>query len=148
MVISAEACIVALLGRDDGARRQLRQALEDLGAAVAFEGDLAGASDSGVLGVGPNVVIVNLEEGADDSLDHLQAVFDDPAINVVFNDADVSRTLEGWDLARWARHLAAKVLGHDDTLPPPPQGAAPSNDPLLRTRACTCCSTGVVQPAG
>ncbi len=124
MVISAEACIVALLGRDDGARRQLRQALEELGAAVAFEGDLVGASDSGVLAVGPNVVIVNLEEGADDVFDHLQAVFDDPTINVVFNEADVSRTLEGWDLARWARHLAAKVLGHGDTLPPPPQGAA------------------------
>lgn len=123
MAISAEACVVALLGRDDGARRQLRQALEELGAAVAFEGDLAAASDAGVLGVGPNVVIVNLDDSADDDLDHLQAVFDDPSINVVFNDADVSRTLEGWDLARWARHLAAKVLGHDDTLPPPPQGA-------------------------
>ena len=123
MAISVDACVVALLGRDDGARRQLRQALEELGAAVAFEGEPASASDTGVLGVSPNVVIVNLEEGADDDLDHLQAVFDDPAINVVFNDADVSRALEGWDLARWARHLAAKVLGSEDTMPPPPEGA-------------------------
>ena len=71
----------------------------------------------------PNVVIVNLEEGAEDDLDHLQALFDDPAINVVFNEAGVSRSLEGWDLARWARHLAAKVLGNDNTMPPPPEGA-------------------------
>lgn len=123
MAISVDSCVVALLGRDDGARRQLRHALEELGAAVAFEGEPGNASDTGVLGVSPNVVIVNLEEGADDDLDHLQAVFDDPAINVVFNDADVSRALEGWDLARWARHLAAKVLGSEDTMPPPPEGA-------------------------
>lgn len=123
MAISVDSCVVALLGRDDGARRQLRQALEELGAAVAFEGEPGNASDAGVLGVSPNVVIVNLEEGVDDDLDHLQAVFDAPDINVVFNDADVSRTLEGWDLARWARHLAAKVLGSEDTMPPPPDGA-------------------------
>lgn len=129
MAISADSCVVALLGRDDGARRQLRQALEELGAAVAFESEPAGASDAGVLGVSPNVVIVNLEEGVDDDLDHLQAVLDDPAINVVFNDADVSRTLEGWDLARWARHLAAKVLGSEDTMPPPPAGAELLGDP-------------------
>ncbi|MCX7556547.1 hypothetical protein OS187_06885 [Xanthomonadaceae bacterium JHOS43] len=125
MAISADSCVVALLGRDDGARRQLRQALEELGAAVAFEGEPADTTGTNVLGVSPNVVIVNLEDGVDDDLDHLQVVFDDPAINVVFNDADVSRALEGWDLARWARHLAAKVLGTDLTMPPPPEGAQP-----------------------
>lgn len=123
MSITVDTCVVALLGRDDGARQQLRQALEDLGANVAFEGDPAHASEAAVLGVGPNVVILNLEESADGDFDHLQAVLDDPSINVVFNDSDVSRTLEGWDLARWARHLAAKVLGHDETMPPPPDGA-------------------------
>jgi chemosensory pili system protein ChpB (putative protein-glutamate methylesterase) len=30
----------------------------------------------------------------------------------------VTRRLSGWDLARWARHLAAKVLGREDVLPP------------------------------
>lgn len=123
MAIAAESCRVALLGRDDGARRQLRQALEDLGAGIAFEGEPASASGPAALGAALDVVIINLEEGADDALDHLQAVLDDPAINVVFNDADASRSLEGWDLARWARHLAAKVLGHGETMPPVPEGA-------------------------
>lgn len=122
MAISVDSCVVALLGRATGARAQLRQALKDLGAQVAFEGELASASQQ-VLDVAPNVVIVNLEEGADEGLEHLQAVFDSNTINVVFNDAEVSARLEGWDLARWARHLAAKVLGHDDTLPPLPAGA-------------------------
>lgn len=124
MAITADSCIVALIGRDDGARSQLRQALEELGATVAFESGVSTASAAGILEVRPNVVIVNLEESADEDLDHLQDVFDAPSINVVFNDADVSRTLEGWDLARWARHLAAKVLGSHDTMPPAPVGAA------------------------
>ncbi len=125
MAISLESCVAVLLGRNDAARHQLRQALEERGAAIALEGDLVGASADEVLRIQPNVVIVTLETGDDDdALDALQAVFDDPDINVVFNDADASRTLEGWDLARWARHLVAKVLGHEDTMPPPPPGAA------------------------
>ncbi|MGE4358884.1 MAG: chemotaxis protein CheB, partial [Lysobacteraceae bacterium] len=123
MAISAESCRVALLGRDDGARRQLRDALQELGASIAFEGEPSAAPGPSALGGALNVVIVNLEEGLDDTLDHLQAVLDDPEINVVFNDADVSRSLEGWELARWARHLAAKVLGHGETMPPVPEGA-------------------------
>lgn len=121
--MSVDLCRVALLGRDDGAREQLRQALQERGATVVFEGEPGSTSESGVFNAGPSVVIVNLQEGADDDLDHLQAVFDSPDISVVFNDADVSQTLEGWDLARWARHLVAKVLGHGDTMPPLPEGA-------------------------
>ena len=130
MAISAESCRVALLGRDDVARRQLRHALQELGAAIAFEGEPSAASGPSALGASLDVVIVNLEEGLDDVLDHLQAVLDDPAINVVFNDADASRELEGWDLARWARHLAAKVLGHGETMPPVPAGAERLGDPV------------------
>src|SRR5690606_17190331 len=46
-----------------------------------------------------------------------------PAVNVNFNEACDTRQLGGWDLARWARHLAAKVLGHADTNPPVPADA-------------------------
>lgn len=114
---------VALLGRNDGARAQLRQSLEELGASVVFEGDTAGSAANDVLEHGPRVVIVNLAENADDELDHLQPVFDAPDVDVVFNESGVSSQLKGWDLARWARHLAAKVLGAGDTMPPPPPGA-------------------------
>lgn len=114
---------VALLGRNDGARAQLRQSLEELGASVVFEGDTAGSAANDVLERGPRVVIVNLADNADDELDHLQPVFDAPNVDVVFNESGVSSQLKGWDLARWARHLAAKVLGAGDTMPPPPPGA-------------------------
>ena len=114
---------VALLGRDDGARAQLRQSLEALGASIVFEGEAAGTAAGQLLERAPRVVIVNLADGGDDELDHLQQVFDAPEISVVFNESDVSSRLQGWDLARWARHLAAKVLGDGDTMPPPPPGA-------------------------
>ncbi len=116
---------VALLGRADGAREQLRRSLEDLGAAVVFEGDPAEASPERILQGSPQVVIVNLGSGVEDDIDHLQDVFDSPDVNVVFNEGDVTSQLAGWDLARWARHLAAKVMGHERTIPPPPPGAEP-----------------------
>jgi chemotaxis response regulator CheB len=116
---------VALLGRADGAREQLRRSLEDLGAAVVFEGDPAEASPERILQGSPQVVIVNLGSGVEDDIDHLQDVFDSPDVNVVFNEGDVTSQLAGWDLARWARHLAAKVMGHERTIPPPPPGSEP-----------------------
>lgn len=114
---------VALLGRADDARAVLRHALEDLGAQVVFEADPAGLPLEQVSGSGAQVVIVNLASGVEDDIDHLQPLFDDPAVNVVFNEAEVSGQLSGWDLARWARHLAAKVTGQDLTIPPPPPGS-------------------------
>jgi hypothetical protein len=116
---------VALLGRDDGARASLRRALEEFGADVVLEGDPATLQAEHVLRSGAQTVIVNLASGVEDDIDHLQPVFDDPQVNVVFNEAEVSSQLEGWDLARWARHLAAKVMGHQQTIPPPPPGSEP-----------------------
>lgn len=125
MANPAQQPLVALLGRDDGARAQLRGALVELGAQVVVEVEPAAARPAQVLDAGTNTVVVNLAAGMDDDLDHLQELFDSPQVNVVFNEAEVSGALEGWDLARWARHLAAKVLGHDNTLPPTPTGAVP-----------------------
>ena len=114
---------VALLGRADGARDVLRKALEDLGADVVFEGDPSGATPDQVLQGHPQVVIVNLGAGVEDEIDHLQDVLDSGTVNVVYNESDVTSQLSGWDLARWARHLASKVMGHERTIPPAPPGA-------------------------
>lgn len=114
---------VALLGRADEARAQLRQALDELGASVVVEADPSGIDIAAVTAGKPQVVLLNLEPGLEDALDHLQPLFDDPAVRVVFNDAEVSSQLSGWDRARWARHLAAKLLGHSSINPPAPAGS-------------------------
>lgn len=112
---------VALLGPADAAREQLRQALLSLGADLMFEGEVRDGTR--LSGESPQVLIVNLEPGVEDDLDALQGLLDNPGTSVVFNEGEVSSQLTGWDLARWARHLAAKVLGVRDTLPPPPSGS-------------------------
>lgn len=114
---------VALIGRKDEARAQLQNALTEFGAEVVFEGEPPDLDVAALRRSAPGVVIVNLDPGIEDALDSLQPVLDDPAVNVVFNEAEVTRQLGGWDLARWARHLAAKVLGHEDTNPPAPADA-------------------------
>ncbi len=121
VVDARHAVSVALLGPADPAREQLRLALVTLGAELVFEGEVR--EGARLAGHAPQVLIVNLEPGVEDDLDALQDLLDDPDTAVVFNEGEVSSQLTGWDLARWARHLAAKVLGVRDTLPPPPTGA-------------------------
>lgn len=121
-VISA-APNVALLGRDDAVRTQLRTALAELGANLVYEGELRGANASAVSAKHPAVVLLNLDADGEDALDSLEELLLDPSMRVVFNEAETTAALSGWDLARWARHLAAKVLGHSRTIPPPPAGA-------------------------
>ena len=119
----ADPVSVALIGRRDEAREQLQSALTEFGAEVVFEGEPPDIDVEALRRTAPGVVIVNLDPAIEDALDSLQPVLDDPGVNVVFNEAEVTRQLGGWDLARWARHLAAKVLGHGDTNPPPPADA-------------------------
>lgn len=62
--------------------------------------------------------LVNVDGG--DWLDDIEARLDAAGVPVVFNDPDYSKGLEGWDRARWVRHLAAKLRGSDDFDPPRP----------------------------
>ncbi len=132
-----EAPNVALLGRDDAVRSQLRSALTELGANLVFEGQLRGADPSEVSAAQPSVVLLNLDAGGEDALDHIEDLLLDPSMRVIFNEAETTAKLSGWDLARWARHLAAKVMGHGRTIPPPPDGAEylPDSEVLLEPGA-------------
>ena len=114
---------VALVSRQDAARAQLRSALGDFGADVVAEQDAGSLDVDALRGSGATVVIVSLDSDNDAEFDALQPLLEDPDVSVVFDEASVSSQLSGWDLARWARHLAAKVLGHQDADPPRPEGA-------------------------
>ncbi len=114
---------VALLGRDDEVRTQLRLALSEAGAEIVHEGDPREADASALRDLRAGTLIVNLDAGLEDAIDHLDALFDDASVQVVFNESEVTQKLSGWDLSRWARHLVAKVLRHGDVTPPLPPGA-------------------------
>lgn len=66
--------------------------------------------------------LVNVDGG--DWLDEIESRLDAAGVPVVFNDPDYSRGLDGWDRARWLRHLTAKLCGSEDFDPPRPAAGA------------------------
>ena len=109
---------VALLARQGAAREQLRQALHVAGAEIVLEEDPNAVDTPTLAGASPQVVLVALESAVEESLSHLEGVLHDPAITVIFDEAELAARREGWEAQRWARHLAAKLHGHADVLPP------------------------------
>jgi two-component system chemotaxis response regulator CheB/chemosensory pili system protein ChpB (putative protein-glutamate methylesterase) len=111
---------VAVVSADAELGTHLREALQALGARIVHEGGVDTTDPQTLAQSGADVVVVNLAPGGDEHLDALCAALEEGPQRVVFNDADVSRQLSGWDKARWARHLAVKLLGTGDVDPPRP----------------------------
>ncbi len=114
---------VALLFDDKELGNHLRDALQECGARIVYDTSLASFARDALLAASADVVVVNLDNPSDGDLDRLYDAVDGDQPRLVFNDADVSRGLAGWDKARWARHLASKVLVGFDIDPPRPEGA-------------------------
>jgi chemosensory pili system protein ChpB (putative protein-glutamate methylesterase) len=113
---------VALLARAGAARDQLRKALEEAGAVIVAEGDPGELDPKDVKEKLPKVYLVGLEPATEKAIDRFDALFGEEGIEVMFDDAEVTAKLDGWDLNRWARHLAGKLTG-SAMLPPVPAGA-------------------------
>jgi two-component system chemotaxis response regulator CheB/chemosensory pili system protein ChpB (putative protein-glutamate methylesterase) len=114
---------VALLFDDAGLAAHLRDALVAHGARIVYESDLRAFAPAELVGSSADVVVVDLDDPSDTDLDRLYDTVEGGHPRLVFNDADASRNLEGWDRARWARHLAAKLVGTDPLDPPRPEDA-------------------------
>ena len=114
---------VALLAKAGESRNQLRTALQDLGADLVCEGDPSELNPNAVRELNPKVLVVSLEPTIEAALDKFDELLSSSNIEVVYDDAEVSGQLNGWDLNRWARHLAAKIIG-TDLMPPVPEGSA------------------------
>jgi chemosensory pili system protein ChpB (putative protein-glutamate methylesterase) len=110
---------VALLARAGKARDQLHRALGEAGAAIVVEGDPNELEPAHVAGFSPTCYLVGLEPAVERSLDRFDELLGAPGVEVMFDDAEVSGKLDGWDLNRWARHIATKLMGRDG-LPPAP----------------------------
>ncbi len=107
----------ALLARPGDACERLAAALRDAGADVVLVGDPRSLDPDALRDCAPQAVLVALEPAVEDSLDRFDAVLHDPTVMVIFDEADLAARREGWDAARWGRHLRAKLHGHDDVLP-------------------------------
>lgn len=115
---------VALFFDDAELGSHLRAALSEQGAQIAHEGPLSSFDEQQLRQAGVDVLVVNLDDAVDDAtLDRIYGLIDTGNVPVVFNDAQASKGLDGWDRARWARHLVAKVLAHNAIDPPRPDNA-------------------------
>ncbi len=107
-----------LLAQPGAASDRLRDALEQAGAEVVLIADPSGIGVDAVIAAQPDSVLVALDPATEAQLERFDAVLGDPAITVIFDEAELAARREGWDAARWSRHLQAKLYGHDDVLPP------------------------------
>jgi two-component system chemotaxis response regulator CheB/chemosensory pili system protein ChpB (putative protein-glutamate methylesterase) len=135
--MSEKLVAVALLFDDVELGSHLRAALSEYGVRIAHEGPLSSFDAVQLRQAGVDVLVVNLDDSTDDAaLDRIYDLVGAGDIPVVFNDAQASGGLGGWDRARWARHLAAKTLNRDMIDPPRPEhvpdttpAAAPAVEP-------------------
>jgi chemotaxis response regulator CheB len=121
---STEAPIRAgLIFQQRQSAEQLKRTLREAGIDLAVELDVDALRAGQLDQLEVEVYIVNLESELEDLLDEVTEMLEATDRPVVYNDAGVSSDLSGWDQARWARHLAAKIRKGRDLLPPAPAGA-------------------------
>lgn len=111
---------VVVLARAGAARDRTEAAVREAGAALVAVLDPATASTADVHAATPDAVLVVLDPAVETALEGFDDVFANPALSVLFDDAEVAAKREGWEAARWVRHLAAKLQGHGDVLPATP----------------------------
>ncbi len=109
---------VALLFQGDNLGGHLKDALRDLGADIVYESLASDLDRDALEGCGARIVVFNLDSESDAQIDHVYDVLDEGDYEVVFNDANASAQLAGSDQARWARHLAAKILNKPEIAVP------------------------------
>lgn len=116
-----------LLARPGTACERLRSALSDAGTQLVLEADPTTLDPAALGRAAPQVVVVALDPATEDVIEQFDPVLADPSVEVIYEEAALAASREGWDLARWSRHLSAKLQGHGDVLPP---GHEPEDAPV------------------
>lgn len=109
--------IVALVFSDSASSRMLREVIRAVGCPIAYETSVAAFTPNALAESGASIVIVDLASDAE--TDSIFDLLDDDRYRVIVNDAEVTSALTGWDHARWARHLSAKILDLPAVIDPP-----------------------------
>lgn len=127
--MSNEPLKVVLLARAGVARDRLREAIDSAGAQCVLEADPAELDPAALTGCGPKVVLVALDPQTEDALETFDEVLANPDLEVIYEEASLAALREGWDNARWQRHLVAKMQSHNDVLPPGTEADVPDLAP-------------------
>lgn len=125
MRVDADVRRVALLARPGLARERLSTVLGEAGALCVLTADPTELDPAALIELEPQLVVVALDPITEEVLELFDAVLGDPSVDVIYEEAEQAASREGWDAARWQRHLVAKLQGHGNVLPPgrePPPG--------------------------
>ena len=106
-----------LLARPGEARDRLRTALEQAGIDVVLEADPLAAGPDEIAATGACNLVIAVDAEVEDALERFDPLLADARYRILFEEAGVVNARDGWDVARWSRHLGAKLLGHGDVLP-------------------------------
>lgn len=124
--MGSKAKRVALLARPGAAGQRLADVLGEADIELVLQADPTQVEAATVMGAQPDTLLVALDAPTEDALERLEAALYAPNIDVIYEEADLVVAREGWDAARWRRHLLAKLQGHDNVLPPAQPGTAPA----------------------
>lgn len=116
--MASNAKRVALLARPGAAEARLVEVLSGAGVDIVLKADPTQVEAAMVLDARPDTLLVALDPPTEDALERLEAALDAPSVDVIFEEAALVVSREGWDAARWQRHLLAKLQGHGNVLPP------------------------------
>ena len=116
--MGSDALKVAVLARAGVARDRLREVVSSAGADCVLEADPLELDPAALAASAAKVVLVALDPQTEDALERLEEVLADPELEVIYEEASLAASREGWDMARWQRHLVAKMQRHGDVLPP------------------------------
>ncbi len=108
---------VVVLAKAGAACDRTLEAVKQAGAELVATLDPTTVSESDVRVDAPDAVLVVLDAATESALGKFDDLFADPALDVLFDDAEVAVKRTGWEAARWARHLAAKLSGSGNVLP-------------------------------
>lgn len=108
---------VVLLARPGPARERLVEAAREAGADLALVADPVEADPGAVRDARPEALLVALEPAVESAIERFEDIYTDPDVIVLFEEADLIVQREGWDAARWLRHVAAKLRMRDTVLP-------------------------------
>ena len=140
-----EALRVALLARPGPARDRLLGVIGESGAQQVLEADPTSLEPATLAGAAPQLVLVVLDTAIEDALDRFDDVLFDSGVDVIYEEAELIAAREGWEVARWQRHLLAKLQRHGDVLPP---GREPDDDEVAPSPAPEDVGAGVAADAG
>ncbi|PIV32807.1 MAG: hypothetical protein COS34_10985 [Lysobacterales bacterium CG02_land_8_20_14_3_00_62_12] len=118
-----EQVAVALVYQSPALNEHVRNALGEFGARLVYESATQNFQLEALEGSGASVVVVNLDPDVEEDMEQIDQLLFDEKRKVIFNDGEVTSKLSGWDQARWARHLVAKILGRPNLLPARPVGS-------------------------